>query len=357
MERIAFSNKGTFYANLKNKVEDHFTRTGKRKTGNWKLYIKILVLAPTAMLIYTSLIFWIEQSVLSIFLSSLLGFVLACIGFNVMHDACHGSYSSKKWINELMGYTLNALGGNAFLWKMKHNLHHAYTSVDGLDNDIEKSPLLRQCVSQRWVPMHRYQQYYVLFFYAISSLAWIIVFEFSKYFSRKISGFRINNMDLKEHVIFWVSKILYVIFYILVPIHFVGATNWLIGFTALHITMGFTLAFVFQLGHVVEHTEFLPAYNEHKIKCEWAEHQVRSTANFSPGNPVVNWFVGGLNYQVEHHLFPNISHIHYPAISKIVKETCKDFGLPYYVNPTIFSALESHFRLMRELGVGVRGKK
>lgn len=350
MERITFSNKGAFYFILKNKVEDYFIRTGKRKTGNWNLYIKILVLAPIALLLYVLIIYFIQPSLLSVLLSALLGFVLACIGFNVMHDACHGSYSSKQWVNEMMGYTLNALGGNAFLWKMKHNLHHAYTSVDGLDNDIEKSPLLRQCVSQRWLPMHRYQHFYVLFFYAISSLAWIIVFEFSKYFSGKISGISIKNMNWKEHVIFWLSKILYVVFYIIVPIVLVGSFNWMVGFIALHVSMGFTLAFVFQLGHVVEHTEFLPAYNENKVKCEWAEHQVRSTANFSIENPVMNWFVGGLNYQVEHHLFPNISHIHYHALSKIVKETCEEFDLPYYVNPTMLSALASHFRLMKALG-------
>ncbi|MDJ1505480.1 acyl-CoA desaturase [Cytophagaceae bacterium BD1B2-1] len=285
-------------------------------------------------------------------LSALLGFVLASIGFNVMHDACHGSYSSKKWVNDLLGLTLNALGGNAFIWKFKHNIvHHTYTNVDGVDDDIAKSPLMRQCQTQTWVPAHRFQHFYVFLVYAISSFAWIFLMDFNKYFKQKVFTTPLQKMDRNEHIIFWVSKVLYAIFYIAVPVYLVGWQAWAIGFAFMHITMGLTLAVVFQLAHVVEHTEFEFAGIEPlQIENEWAVHQIRTTANFARGNKIISWFVGGLNYQVEHHLFPRISHIHYPAISHIVKATCEEYNLPYHEFSTMSGALVSHVRMMKELG-------
>lgn len=269
-----------------------------------------------------------------------------------MHDACHGSYSSRKWVNELLGYSLNALGGNAFIWKFKHNIvHHTYTNIDGVDDDIAKSPLMRQCNSQKWVPAHRFQHIYVVFVYAISSFAWVALMDFNKYFRQKVHNTQLQKMDVKEHVIFWVSKVLYVLFYVVVPIMYVGAFKWFMGFVVMHICMGFTLAIIFQLAHVVEDIEFVHVSTDAVlIENEWAVHQVKTTANFDRSNKMLSWFVGGLNFQIEHHLFPRISHVHYPAISKIVEAKCREHELPYHVNATFFQAVTSHFRMMRELG-------
>jgi linoleoyl-CoA desaturase len=283
----------------------------------------------------------------------LLGFILASIGFNVMHDACHGSYSSKKWVNNIMGLSLNALGGNAFIWKFKHNIvHHTYTNVDGVDDDIAKSPLMRQCASQKWVPAHRFQHIYVVLVYAISSVAWVAMMDFNKYFKRKVFTTQLQKMDIKEHIIFWASKALYGLFYVAIPVYFVGWKSWAIGYAAMEIVMGLTLALIFQLAHVVEHAEFEAAAGmESKlIENEWAIHQIKTTANFAPKNKFINWYVGGLNYQVEHHLFPRVSHVHYPAISGIVQKTCEDFNLPYNTYPTFTGSLASHFRMMKQLG-------
>jgi len=313
------------------------------KIGNthscWCWFIYFPFAFPHALLISCSL--W-----------AILGFVLASVGFNVMHDACHGSFSSKKWVNEIFGHTLNALGGNAFIWKFKHNIiHHTYTNVDGIDDDIAKSPIMRQCTTQKWVPAHRFQHIYVVLVYAISSFAWVFMMDFNKYFHQRIISTPLQKMDTKEHIIFWLSKAFYVLFYILIPVYFVGWGPWAIGFAVMHVALGFTLAIVFQLAHVVEHVEFEIATVDPKvIENEWAVHQVKTTANFAPRNKIVSWFVGGLNFQVEHHLFPRVSHVHYPAISRIVKSTCAKFNMPYNEFPTMISAIASHFRMMRFLG-------
>lgn len=354
MAKVTFSKKNpVFYNDLKCSVEEYFSTTKIQKTGDWRLYSKALVLIPAAVFLYVFLLGFQYPVWMGVFFAALLGFVLASIGFNVMHDACHGSYSSKKWVNNLLGLTLNALGGNAFIWKFKHNIvHHTYTNVDGIDDDIAKSPIMRQCSTQKWVPAHKFQHIYVVLVYAISSFAWVILMDFTKYFSQKIFNTPLQKMNRNEHVIFWVSKIMYLAFYVAVPVYFVGWGAWAIGFAAMHVTMGLVLALVFQLAHVVEHTEFevVGAMDSKQIENEWAIHQVKTTANFAPKNKIISWFVGGLNYQVEHHLFPRVSHIHYPAISKIVEDTCVKHDLPYNQYSTMTAAVASHFRMMKQLG-------
>ncbi len=353
MPKVTFAPKSrNFYTTLTNAVENYFVTNNISRNGNWKLYSKTAILISTAVAFYFILLLAPLPALTGIVISSLLGFVLASIGFNVMHDACHGSYSSRKWVNELLSLTLNALGGNSFIWKLKHNIvHHTYTNVDGVDDDIAKSPLMRQCDTQRWVAAHRFQHVYVFLVYAISSFAWIFIMDFTKYFQQKVYTTPIQKMSRKEHMIFWASKVLYILFYIVIPVTLVGWQNWAIGFTCMHIAMGLTLAVVFQLAHVVENTDFAYANAEPvMLENEWAVHQIRTTANFARDNKIISWFVGGLNYQVEHHLFPRVSHVHYPAISHIVKNVCKDFDIPYLEYSTLSAALASHVRTMKKLG-------
>ena len=354
MAKVTFNNKNSvFYPVLKSAVENYFVDRNLKKTGNWKLYIKSAILIPLAISIYISLLAFNFPAYVSIPLCAILGFVLASIGFNVMHDACHGSYSGKRWVNNIMGLSLNVLGGNAFIWKFKHNIvHHTYTNVDGLDDDIAKSPLMRQCPTQKWVSMHRFQHLYVVLVYAISSFAWSFIMDFSKYFSQKIFKMPLQKMDVKEHVVFWCSKLVNIGYYIVIPVMVVGWKAWAIGFTCMHLTMGLTLAMVFQLAHVVESTEFefVEEDDKKKIDQEWAIYQIKTTANFARKNKIISWFVGGLNFQVEHHLFPHVSHVHYPAISNIVKRTCSDHDITYNEFPTMSAAIASHFRMMKVLG-------
>jgi linoleoyl-CoA desaturase len=353
MPKVTFNNHNAlFFIDVKAAVNEYFHLHHKKTTGNVHLYIKSVVLISSAIALYILLLTVSIPAWAAISMCAVLGFILASIGFNVMHDACHGSYSSRKWVNELLGYSLNALGGNAFIWKFKHNIiHHTYTNVDGVDDDIAKSPLMRQCASQKWVPAHRFQHIYVVLVYAISSFAWVAMMDFNKYFKQKVYTTELQKMNTKEHVIFWLSKLLYVAFYVVIPILAVGAFPWFIGFTVMHLVMGFTLAIVFQLAHVVEDIEFVHVDNDPvQIENEWAVHQVKTTANFDRGNKILSWFVGGLNFQIEHHLFPRISHVHYPAISKIVEAKCKEHHLPYHVNETFFKAIASHFRMMYQLG-------
>jgi len=336
---------------MKENVANYFSENKIKQTGNAYLYIKLITLIPIAVIIYCSLLFVKMDPIIALLLCALEGLFFSFIGFNVMHDACHGSFSSKKWINTFLGYSLNALGGNAFIWKQKHNVvHHTYTNVDGIDDDIAKLPVIRQCESQQWNKMHRFQHIYMFLIYGLSSFLWVGMMDFAKYFTKKIYKTDLQKMELNDHIIFWISKILYVVFYVGIPIYLLGFLPWLAGFFVMHLFMGLSLALVFQLAHVVENTEFIDGNVIVKSEDEWAVHQVKTTSNFAVDSKLVSWFVGGLNFQVEHHLFPRVSHVHYPAISKIVKANCEKYNVPYNQFPTLTSALASHIRFMKFLG-------
>jgi linoleoyl-CoA desaturase len=353
MHKITFNNsKNSFFQAVKRSVDDYFKTRNLKKTGNWKLYLKSLILIPGAIGIYLYLLLGHYGWLPGILISAFFGLTLVCIAFNVMHDACHNSYSEKKWINRMLGLTMNALGSNAFIWKIKHNIiHHSFTNIDRIDDDIANGPLLRQCTTQRWMPLHRFQFLYMFVLYSVSTLSWMMGSDFARYFRRRIHNTPIRRIGFRQHAIFWVSKLLYAFFYVVVPISFLGWHSWLIGFLVIHITMGLSLSIVFQLAHVVEKTTFDVADSAGKvIDSEWAIHEIKTTADFAPGSRMISWLVGGLNFQVEHHLFPQISHIHYPAVSKIVQQQCALFGLPYNYYPSMGQALYSHIRLMRKLG-------
>jgi linoleoyl-CoA desaturase len=352
-KNLSFSNGHTpFTLELKKKVEAYFTENNIKPTGTWKLYSKTLLLCGFAVFTYIILLSGIAPSWVNVIFCVLMGLNFAAIGFNVMHDGAHGSYSSKKWVNDLMSYSLNALGGSSFLWKVKHNvMHHAYTNIEGHDDDIDIKPLIRTNTHQPRYWYHSYQHIYSFILYTTTYIIWIAFRDFSKYFSGKVSNRKFAKMKTHEHIGFWTSKVLYAMAFLVIPIALVGWAHALIGYLIICGVCGLVLSIVFQLAHVVEDSDFpIPDEDSHKIESNWFVHQLSTTANFATKSKLVSWFVGGLNFQVEHHLFPKISHIHYPAINKLVKELCAKYEVKYIEYPTLFRAIRAHVSHLRIVG-------
>lgn len=353
MAKITFNNKQSpFFDALREKTERYFKEHNISPTGNFRLYSKTIILFSTIILIYSVLVFVTMPVWLSVSLCVLLGLNFASIGFNVMHDGAHGSYSKNKTLNNLMAYSLNLMGGSSFMWKIKHNhVHHSFTNIEGVDDDIDIKPWMRVNEQQKRYWFHRFQHVYWVLLYGATYFMWIFWMDFHKYFTHRIGPTPIRKMKLSEHIGFWVTKIGYLALFIILPVYFKGWIATIVGYGITLFVTGLVIAVVFQLAHVVEDTHFpQPNPETMKIEEEWALHQVRTTANFATHNKVVNWFVGGLNFQVEHHLFPRISHIHYPAISKLVRETCREFNIRYIEYPTMLDALIAHIRHLRTLG-------
>jgi linoleoyl-CoA desaturase len=342
----------SFHTELKKRINDYFKQSGKSLTGNFSLYLKAVILLIAYIAIYIHLVFYTPTTWLALVECIILGGLTAAIGFNIMHDGMHGSFSKHKWLNNLAGLTLNFLGANNFMWRTKHNIiHHTYTNIHGIDDDIEAKPLLRLCETQKYYKIHRFQHWYFWAAYSLLYIWWVFVTDYKKYFLKRIGSVPLKKMSVADHLSFWGFKLLHAFIFIALPIYMLGFVPWLIGFLALGLFSGFVLSIVFQLAHTVEDTKF-PAANEttHKMEDEWAIHQLKTTANFATKSKLISWWVGGLNFQIEHHLFPRVSHIHYPAISKIVRETCEKFDLRYNYFPTMAQAVHSHFKVMDELG-------
>jgi linoleoyl-CoA desaturase len=342
----------SFHAELKKRISSYFEEVGKSTTGDYPIFMKAVILMVAFLAIYVHLVFFTPGVVLQILESILLGGVVAAIGFNVMHDGAHGSFSKYKWINSFAALSLNILGGNNFMWNVKHNvIHHAFTNVDGVDDDIDIQPWMRMSTTQKKYRLHKYQHIYFWFLYSLLYIFWIFVLDYQKYFKSKIGNMPLKKMKLSDHLVFWGFKVFHIFLFVGLPIYMVGFTSWLISFLIFTVVAGLVLSLVFQLAHTVEHTAFpMPDEKTNKMEDEWAVHQIKTTANFATNNKLVSWLVGGLNFQIEHHLFPKISHIHYPAISKIIRQACQEYGIVYIEYPRVRYAVASHVAFLKQMG-------
>jgi len=346
--------KGQFTATLRKNVNDYFVEKGISSKGNSKMLFKSIVMlsayiAPFILMLSIPFSGWVIFP-----LSVLMGCGMAGIGMSIMHDAVHGSFSKKGWLNKLFGSTMYFIGGNPFTWKIQHNiLHHTYTNVDGFDEDIEPKGSLRLSKQTPLKKVHRFQYIYAFFLYCFLTLS-RTVSEFFRLIKYNKSGItrQQGTTPAKQMTKLVLTKVVYLFIIIGMPMIFSGFSWWLtlLGFLVMHAIAGLSMSLVFQMAHLVEIAEQPVPDAEGVINNEWAIHELETTANFSRKNRFLGWLIGGLNYQIEHHLFPNICHVHYSAISPIVERTTKEFGLRYNENRTFFGAVGSHVRLLRALG-------
>lgn len=342
----------SLHTELKKRVQDYFEKKGIDSTGNPRLFTKAITMIIALVAIYIHLLIWTPVWYLALGECVIMGGIVAAIGFNVMHDGSHGSFSSKKWVNRVAASSISLLGANHFMWNMKHNMiHHSFTNIDGVDDDIEIGVLMRMAPTQKRYMMHRFQHVYFWFLYMMLYVFWLFFTDYQKYFSRKIGAVPLKKMSFADHAEFWLVKVYHAAVFIVIPIVCLGWLSWLIGFLVMSMVAGFILSIVFQLAHTVEQTEFPVADIEtQKLPDEFAAHQIKTTANFATRNKLVSWLVGGLNFQIEHHLFPKISHVHYPAISEIVRSVCREYQLQYIEYPTMRKAVWAHVRFLKQLG-------
>ncbi|MBC7849549.1 MAG: acyl-CoA desaturase [Chitinophagaceae bacterium] len=290
----------------------------------------------------------------------IMGWGVSGIGTSVMHDANHGTYSANKKVNTLIGSVLEMIGGYAVNWRIQHNvLHHTYTNISGLDEDIDTMGLIRLSPNQPRKPFHKFQHLYAWFFYMIMTLYWMTAKDYLGVMRYKKLGLLSNQRVTLGQALLKITlaKIFYYSYILALPIIFSGVAWYFVlgGFLLMHFVSGLFLSCIFQPAHIMESSSFpLPATVNGKATVEesWAIHEVMTTTNFAPNNRLLSWFVGGLNFQIEHHLFTDICHVHYRRISPIVESTCREYGIPYQVQPTFRKALLEHARMLRKLGNG-----
>jgi len=351
--KIRFPARVTFHDAVKQRVERYFVDRKLAKTGDWRMFVKTGVILTWVVVSYVILVFFSTSLVGAMLLMFALAQGFALAGFNIAHDGAHESYAKSKSINWLMGCMFDLLGGSQMLWRHKHNrLHHIYTNIYGADEDIDPPHgLLRLSPHHPWYPWHRFQHRYAFVIYSFLTLAWVTVGDFRKFFSGHIGSYKLPQPTGAEVGFFFFAKLCYFGYMLVLPCYFHPWTHVLLAFVGVHLILGLTLSVAFQLAHTSEHNSFpTPDVRTGLMPHAWARHEVETTANFAPHNPWVAWYLGGLNFQIEHHLFAHICHRHYPAISTIVAETCREFAIPYVSYPTVRVALAGHYRFLKTMG-------
>lgn len=353
-KRLKFPAKSVFFTTVRQRVDQYFRETGKKKHADARMWFKVAVFLTGFVGCYMLIISGYPSKGVLLLLAFLLGMCSAFVGFNICHDALHGALSPRKGVNALFGMVFNLLGASPYIWKISHNgVHHTFTNIPGHDDDLVVAPgLIRIEENDPVTKIQRYQHWYAFPLYGLASLSWLFRKDFMKIFRTKIGQVAVKH-PLKEYVNLFASKFLYCFLFIMLPLLVLNINWWqfVIGFLAMHLAQGLTMGLVFQLAHVVEDTDFPVADSNGTMEEAWAEHQMRTTANFSMYSPVASFLLGGLNRQIEHHLFPGVCHVHYAKLGAIVKQTAKEYGLPYIENRTFLSAMRSHYRLLKKFSV------
>ena len=344
-----------FGAAIRKNVNAYFKEKGISTKGDVNMVVKAIIIlasyiAPFVILLAVPMNGWA-----ALLLVVLMGIAEAGVGMSVMHDAVHGAFSDKKWVNTLFASSMYLLGSTTFNWKVQHNiLHHSFTNIYGFDQDIETKAVIRLCDHAPLKKFHRGQYIYAYFFYGLMTLSKFIT-DIGQLLDFNRSGItkEQNHNPATEIVKLVVTKVLYLCIIIGLPLLFTGYSWWqvLLGFCIMHAVAGMIMSTVFQMAHVVEGTEQPLPDSNGVIKNDFTVHQLHTTSDFGRNNLLLNWYVGGLNFQIEHHLFPNTCHLHYRKIAPIVERTAKEFGINYNLKPSLVAAFISHAKRLKQLGL------
>ncbi|OAI39258.1 linoleoyl-CoA desaturase [Planctomycetaceae bacterium SCGC AG-212-D15] len=350
---LKFKSDNEVQRELRGRVDRYFESTGLDRRDCPRMYLKTAVVLGWTAAFYILLVFFTSHWWLAVPLAIGLGLALAGVGFNVQHDGGHGAYSKRAWVNRLMARSLDLLGGSSYIWARKHNsIHHSYANVTGHDGDIDLGIVGRLSPHQSRLTFHRYQHFYLWVLYGLLPIKWQLYDDFHDVIVGRVAGHPLTRPRGWDLVTFIGGKLIFFLLAFAIPLWLHPVWVVVLVYLVVSFVQGLTLSIVFQLAHCVEEAAFpLPLEGTNRMEQAWAVHQLATAVDYGRGNRLLSWFVGGLNFQIEHHLFPDICHIHYAALSQVVEELCVELGLPYAAHETITSAVVSHYRWLRRLGV------
>ncbi len=350
---LKFGARSEFLSVLHQRVDDHFSTTGRPQRDCPRMYVKTVIIFSWFVTSYAMLVFVASTWWQALPLAISLGLAMAAVGFNIQHDGGHQAYSNYPWINKLTALTLDLLGGSSYAWDRKHNsIHHMYSNITGHDDDINMGLLGRLSPHQRHLKFHRLQHFYLWVLYGFTAIKWQVYDDFRDVLRGRIDRHHFVRPKGWDLIVFIVGKLVFFSVALVIPMLLCEVWVVLLFYVVAAFVQGVTLSVVFQLAHCVEDADFpLPEADTGRMENAWAVHQVETTVDFARKNRLVAWFTGALNFQIEHHLFPRICHVNYPAISKLVEQTCGEFGIKYVAYETFFAGVASHFRWLLRMGM------
>jgi linoleoyl-CoA desaturase len=350
---VKFGASDSFYVELRRRVDEYFRVTGQSRRDCPRMYLKTALILGWFAACYGLLVFVMGTWWLAVPVAMLLGISMAAIGFNIQHDGGHHAYSARAWVNRLMAMSLDLLGGSSYIWARKHNgIHHAYANITDLDDDIDIGFIGRLSPHQKRLRFHRLQHFYMWPLYGFLPLKWQLYDDFRDVATGQVGGQPYARPKGWDLAVFLGGKVVFFSLALAIPLLLHPIWTVLLFYVAASFVQGVMLGVVFQMAHCVEEAAFpMPRADTGRMETSWAVHQLETTVDFARQSRLLSWLVGGLNFQIEHHLFPQICHVNYPRISPLVEQTCREFGLKYRAQDSLRASIASHFRWLRRMGM------
>jgi linoleoyl-CoA desaturase len=350
--RPRFPKDEGFQTEVRRRVAAYFKDTGRSERDCPRMYVKTMMILGWWAASYMLLVFVAASWWQALIAAVSLVLAMAAIGFSIQHDGGHQAYSRRSWINKLSAMSLDLIGASSYCWYWKHAvLHHTYPNITEADTDMNTGGIARLTPHQprRW--FHRWQHLYLWPLYGISAMRWHLYGDFKDVITGTIGDHRVPRPKGWDLAVFIGGKVASIGLLLVLPMFWHPWWVVLLFYTAVTCMLGVVLSVVFQLAHCVNEAEFpMPDSDTSRMDRPWAVHQVETTVDFARRSRVLTWLLGGLNFQIEHHLFPRVCHVHYPAIAPIVEATCNEFGVRYTAHTTFWGGIVSHYRWLWRMG-------
>jgi linoleoyl-CoA desaturase len=335
---------------LRRRLDDFFSDGNISPKANRAMWVKIAVglavLAGSWIALYAFrpdswwfVSFYLSNAVAQTFLL-----------LNIAHDSNHNAISSKPAVNKSLNYVFDLCGISSYMWRILHHRgHHSCINLHGEDDALTGRGILRFTPHEPRLPLQRFQHIYALLLYAVFSLDYVFVRDFECFFFPSHDYLKNTKHPAREYFILFAGKALYVTYMLILPVVLLGKSPLLVGlsFVLAHLIIGLSVALVFQTTHCIDSTYFPLSRNEFD---NGIYHIFATTADYATEIPVVGWLAGGLNHHIVHHLCPFVCHTHYASLTRIVKETAEEYGVPYRQHPTMRQAIKHHLLLLKRLG-------
>jgi linoleoyl-CoA desaturase len=346
---IKFNSGGAFHRAVEARVRELTCDHGVMQRAYRLMWAKAAFVLLWAVASYIVLVFFADSVAAVIVASLSLGVAASAIGFVIMHDANHHAFARRRSVNRTMSLSLDLIGGSSYVWSAKHLAHHTYPNVSEHDPDIDALPFARFDPAQARRPWHRYQHLYLWLFYLVITMRWQFVSDFSFLRAGRAGRTRLRRPTGSALVSLIGGKLVFLTWAFVIPLALHPVLPALGVFLLTSAVASLLLTTVFQLSHCVEEAEFVDPMNDDRVRT-WQVHQVESTVDFAHGNRLLSMYVGGLNHQIEHHLYARLPHTLYGRLAVIVEEEAAAHGISYLHHPTFRRALRAHTAFLKQMG-------
>lgn len=344
-----------FYQTVSERIEQYFNTSQNSRLANPFFYLKASILVAFYLGCYWVLL-KCESTLYAVIAMICMGPLAILIGINVAHDAAHSAISSKAWVNRTFLHLFDMLGANSYMWRMRHVFsHHSFPNILHEDADLKQNPLVRIFPTDVLHKIHKYQFIYAPFLYLLYTINWLYFRDFKDFKARKIGSLTHPRHPSWEWIKLFLFKSLYLFAMIVLPLAISPLTSawFIVGFLCMNFAASITITLALIPSHVAEHSRFPLPDNEGLMPHSWSHHQVLTVIDFATQNWMLNLLFGGFNHHVTHHLFPGICHVHYPKLTPIIAQTCREYGLDYRHESSFLNAYFAHYRLLKNNGINL----